>query len=168
MVSLTATGIEKTVRYFTRNAHKQLITYYAGLLLAISIFSIAAVPILSQYYRTKKVDTLAVVNWLSANWQNGQTVYIEPGYETFTYSFYLQRWGSTKINENQFMKISESLFPFDPSSYPNSLLGADYLITNAVNDQQASFLSSEGFSPMYISPINVIQPQMIWHKVEKP
>jgi 4-amino-4-deoxy-L-arabinose transferase-like glycosyltransferase len=168
MMLLTAIGTEKTVSYFTVVTKRQLGNRSISLFLVFSIFSIAAIPVLSQYYQTKRVDTLAVVNWLSDHWKNNQTVYIYPGYESFTYSFYLGKWGSTKDNGNQFMKITKSLFPFDLNSCQDNLPDANYLITNIVNDQQAFCIKFKGFNPTYISPSNVAQPQIIWHDVKGP
>jgi len=167
MILLTATGIETVVTFFIKNVQVRPTTRYAGFFVAFSIFLISAIPVLSQYYQIQRVDTRAVINWLSVNWKNGQTVYIDPGYESFTYSFYLQRWGSIKDDENRFSQISQSLIACDLNLTQKNLPDADYLITNIVSDQRASFLQSQGFRLDYISPSNVIQPQMIWRKSEK-
>ena len=167
MILLTATGIETVVTFFIKNVQVRPTTLYVGFFVAFSIFLISAIPVLSQYYQTQRVDTRAVINWLSVNWKNGQTVYIDPGYESFTYSFYLQRWGSIKDDENRFSQISQSLIACDLNLTQKNLPDADYLITNIVSDQRASFLQSQGFRLDYISPSNVIQPQMIWRKSEK-
>jgi len=120
MVLLTTIGIENTVNFFIKNARIQPATRYAGLFVVVSIFLISAIPVLAQYYQTQKIDTRAVIQWLSVNWKNGQTVYIDPGYESFTYSFYLQRWETIKEDENRFSKISESLIPCDLNSRKSS------------------------------------------------
>jgi 4-amino-4-deoxy-L-arabinose transferase-like glycosyltransferase len=168
MILLTAIGVEGIVKHFTESTKRQPRSRSISLFLALIIFSIAATPVLSQYYQTKRVDTLAVVNWLSDHWKNNQTIYIHPGYESFTYSYYLGKWGSTKDNRGQLMKITESLFPLNLNSCQDNLPDANYLITNIVNDQQASCLKSEGFNPTYISPSNVAQPQIIWHNTKNP
>ena len=166
MVLLTALGIEKAVNFVTSSAQIQTSARQVGLLLVSSIFLISAIPLLSQYYQTQRVDTRAVINWLSANWQDGQTVYIDPAYESLTYSFYLQGWGSIKDDQRRLTRISESLYPLDLDLSQNNLPDVDYLITNFLDDQQASFLKSKGFDLKYTSPFNVLEPQMIWHRTE--
>lgn len=165
MVLLTAIGAEKTVRYLSGNVQKLQPPSNINFCVTIIIFLATAIPVLSQYYQAKRTDTLAVVNWLLANWQNGATVCIDPGYESFTYHYYLRQWASEKHND-QFIRIAESLFPFDLEACGKNAHYANYLITNDMNEQEAALLESEGFRPIYVSPANVIQPQVIWNRIE--
>ena len=164
MVLFTAIGMERTIQTLTDRVQPLHGRYYTAFLLSMCVFLFAAVPVLSQYYRAKRTDVLAVVNWLLANWHDGDTVCVEPGYELSTFHYYLQRWGAEN-KKPELMQMSEALVPFEMDACRQNLSNVRFLITQEANHEEVFSIEAKGFQPTYVSPFNVIQPQIVWHRV---
>lgn len=155
---LTAVGIEKTIRYFGNGNLKSV-----GIILAVCTYSFAAIPVLSQYYKSQKVDVYNITNWLYAHWHDGEKIYYSPQYEILLYKFYLEKW-SQESHDERLSKINGSMVSFDVASPTKAVANADYLITDFTNNDQVKILKATGFSQEYVSPYNTIRRQIIWGK----
>jgi hypothetical protein len=125
-----------------------------------SIFLLAAVPVLWDYFHTEKGSVADILAILSVRWRSGETVYVEPDFSLDLYAYYLDQKDGGQTMMNSLVPVN-----FDSANENGwQAPGSAWFVTDALPADWSSKLRAAGYSPVYIPPANTLYPQMLWRR----
>lgn len=149
---LSAAGIDVLIQKIRRRYTKR--DFHIQLLNGATVLSVGflAYPALQQYYALEKGATRPILHILNEKWQQGQSIYVMPGYERDVYAFYAKRLAGNSALAGSFVPLEIKA----EQTFPEQVV---FLIATPSFDA-----TSLGFEPIFVPPANTLYPHVLWQK----